>query len=96
MEVPLLPADRTAVQLEGHTLRLSDVDWLEVIPQANLSLDRLMIEVGGRRLVERTTLLWNVDVDDLLCLDVEDGAEVERVRVLQVVDAGPVIHQGLL
>ena len=55
-----------------------------------------MIEVGGRRLVERSTLLRNVDVDDLLGLHAVDRAEVEGVSVLQVVDAGSVVHQGLL
>jgi hypothetical protein len=55
-----------------------------------------VIEVGGRRLVERSTLLRNVDVDNLLCLHAVDGAKVEWVSVLQVVDVGPVVHQGLL
>jgi hypothetical protein len=31
-----------------------------------------------------------------LCLHAVDRAEVERVSVLQVVDVGPVVHQGLL
>lgn len=96
MEVPLLPVNGTTIQLEGYAFRLGNVDRLEVIPKANLSLDRLMIEVGGRRLVERTTLLGNVDVDDLLRFDVENGAEIEWVSVLQVIDAGSVVHQGLL
>ena len=96
MERPFLPVDSTAIQREGYTFRLGDVDRLEVISKANLSLDRLVVVVGGRRLVERATLFGNVDVDDLLGLHAVDGAEVERVSVLQVVDAGPVVHQGLL
>jgi hypothetical protein len=39
MEVPALPVDSTAIQLEGYAFRLGDVDRLEVISQANFSLD---------------------------------------------------------
>lgn len=35
-------------------------------------------------------------MDDLLLIEVEDGAEVERVGVLAVVDVRAVVHQGLL
>ena len=96
MEVPFLPVNSTAIQLEGYAFRLGDVNRLEVISKADFSLNRLMIEVGGRRLVKRSTLIGDVDVDDFLCLNVEDGAEIEWVSVLQVVNAGPVIHQSLL
>jgi hypothetical protein len=35
-------------------------------------------------------------VDNLLCLDVVDRTEVERVSVLEVIDVRPVVHQSLL
>ena len=96
MEVPFLPVDITAVQLEGHAFRLGNVDRLEVISEADLSLNGLVIVVSRRRLVKRSTLLRNIDMHDLLGLHVEDGAKVERISVLQVVNAGPVVHQSLL
>jgi hypothetical protein len=96
VEVPALPVDCTAIHLEGHAFGLGDVNRLEVISKANLSLDRLVIIIGGRRLVERSTLLRNVDVDDLLGRHAVDGAKVERVSVLQVVDVGSVVHESLL
>lgn len=96
VEIPPLPVDGTAVQLEGYTFRLGDVNRLEVISQANFSLDRLVVVVGRRCLVERATLFRNVNVDDLFGLHAVDGAEVEWVGVLQVVDARSVVHQGLL
>ena len=69
---------------------------LEVVSEAKFLLNGLMVEVGRRRSIERTTLLRNVDMDDLLCLDVENWAEVERVGVLEVVDVRSVVHQSLL
>jgi hypothetical protein len=96
VEVPFLPIDSAAIQLEGHAFRLGDMDRLEVISEANLLLNEFMIEVGGRCCVERSALLRDVNVNDLLCLNVEDGAEVERVGVLQIIDAGSVIHDSLL
>lgn len=96
MEVPLLPVNGTAVQLEGHTFRLGYVYWLEVVSEANLSLNELVIEVGRRRCVEWPALFGHINVDDLLCLNVEDGAKVEWVGVLEVVDAGSVVHNSLL
>jgi hypothetical protein len=96
VEVPFLPIDSAAIQLEGHAFRLGDMDRLEVISEANLLLNEFMIEVGGRCCVERSALLRNVNMNDLLCLNVEDGAEVERVGVLQIIDAGSVIHDSLL
>ena len=96
MEVPFLPVDGTAIHLEGHAFGLGDVNRLEVVSKANLSLDRLVIVIGGRCLVKRSTLFGNVDVDDLLGRHAVDRAKVERVSVLQVVDIGSVVHQGLL
>jgi thermostable 8-oxoguanine DNA glycosylase len=55
-----------------------------------------MVKVGGRSCVERSAFLRNVDVDDFLCLDVEDRTEIERVGVLKIINAGSVVHQSLL
>lgn len=96
MEVPLLPIDSPTVQFERYALGLSDVDWLEIVPQADGALDRLRIVVCRRCCVERTAFLGYIDVNDFLCLNVVDGAEIERVSVLEVVDIWTVVHQCLL
>jgi hypothetical protein len=96
VEVPFLPVDGAAVQFERHTFGLGDVNWLEIIPEANLFLDGLVIKIGRRCFVEGSAFFGNVNVNDLLCLDVENGAKVERVSILKVVDAGSVVHQSLL
>ena len=72
------------------------MDWLEIISQADGTLDGLRIIVRRRCCVEWSALLGDVDVNNLLCLDVVDWAEVERVRVLEVIDVRPVVHQSLL
>jgi hypothetical protein len=96
VEIPFLPVDGAAVQLETDTLWLSHVDRLEIISEANLPLNEFMIEVSRRRCVERSAFLRNVDMDDLLCLDVEDRTEIKRVGVLKIINAGSVVHQSLL
>ena len=96
VEVPLLPIDSPTVQFERYALGLSDVDWLEIVPQADGALDRLRIVVCRRCCVERTAFLGYIDVNDFLCLNVVDGAEIERVSVLEVVDIWTVVHQCLL
>jgi hypothetical protein len=72
------------------------MDRLEVISEANLPLNGFMIKVSRRRCVERSAFLRNVDVDDFLCLDVENRTEVERVGVLEIINAGSVVHESLL
>jgi hypothetical protein len=96
VEVPFLPIDSPAIQFERYTLGLSDVDWLEIVSQANGTLDRLRVIVRRWCCVERAAFLGDVDVDNLLCLDVVDRTEVERVSVLEVIDVRPVVHQSLL
>lgn len=88
MEVPLLPVNGVPIELERYTLRLSDIDRLEVIPEPDLLLNGFGIEVSGRCSVQRSAFLRDVDVDDFLGLDVEDRAEIERVGVLEIIDAG--------
>lgn len=72
------------------------MDWLEIVSEADLPLNGLVIEVGRRCCVKRSAFLGNVDMDNLLCLDVEDRTEIERISVLEIVNAGSVIHQSLL
>lgn len=72
------------------------MNGFEVVSEAKFLLDGLMVKVSWRRLVERSALLRNINVNDFLCFDVEDGAKIERVGVLKVIDARPVVHKGLL
>lgn len=96
MEVPLLPVNSASVQLKRYTLWLGYMDWLEVVSEADLLLNGFGVKVGGRSGVQWAAFLGNVNVDDLLGLNVEDWAKVQRVGVLEVIDAWAVVHQGLL
>jgi len=79
VEIPLLPIDSSAIQLERYALRLSDVNRFEIVPQTNGAPDRFRIVVSRWCCVERSAFLGDVDVNNLLRLDVVDRAEVERV-----------------
>lgn len=45
-----------------------------------------------RRLVERSSNRRDIDVNDLLGIRIIDGAEIERVGVLAVIDVWAVVH----
>lgn len=96
VEVPFLPVDSPSVQLERHTFGLSNMNRLEIVPEANFLLNRLRIVISRRCFVQRPALFGDVDVNDFLGFDIVDWTEVERVGILQVVDVGPVVHQSLL
>lgn len=96
VEVPLLPVNGPAIHSEAHTLRLGDVDRLEVIAKTRLSLRGLGVVVRGRSGVERSSDFRNINVHDLLGLDVVYGAKVQRIRILHVINGRPVIHECLL
>lgn len=72
------------------------MDRFKVVSEPDILLDRLSIEVSCRCFVQWPTFLWNIDGDDLLSFDVVDGAEVQGICVLQVVNVGSVVHECLL
>jgi hypothetical protein len=96
MNGPILPLDGTSINIERNTLRLRDLDWLDVGPEADLLFDMFTMEVARRRLVKLSSHFRDVDVDDLLCVCIENRAEVQRIRVLAVIGMRAVIHQSLL
>lgn len=96
MELPVLPLDLAALDGEGHALGLGDVDGFEVLAVATAGLDSGRMVVQRRSLGEGAAYLGNVDGDYLLFVGVVDGAEIERVLVLAVVDVRSVVHEGLL
>lgn len=96
MEVPILPINGTSIQFERHALRLSDINWFELVSETDVLLNRFSIEVSCGRFVEWSTFLWDIDVDDLLGFDVINRAKIQREGVLQVINVWSVIHESLL
>lgn len=78
MNVPVLPADGPALDLKRHAFRLCDIDRLDIRPVAGLGLDTGWVVVIGLCLVHRSAHIWDIDMDDLLLIEVEDRAEVKR------------------
>lgn len=98
MELPVLPLNLAAGarHLEGDALGLGDVDGLQVSSVTTLLLDGEVVVLQGRVQPQRSANLGDIDGDNLLLSGVPDGAEVQRVLVLAVVDIGAVVHQSLL
>lgn len=96
VKLPVLPAQCPALHREGYTFWLCDIDGLEVCTEATLCFDCGGMIVVRCGFVEGSSNRGNIDVDDLLCVGVEDGAEIEGVCVLAVVDVGAVVHESLL
>lgn len=96
VELPVLPLDLPAVELEGDALGLGDVDGLQVIAEAAPGLDGSRVVVESGSLAEWPADLGNVDGDNLLLVGIVDGAEVKRILVLAVVELGTVVHERLL
>jgi hypothetical protein len=98
VELPVLPLNlaASARHLEGDTLGLGDVDGLQVGPVATLLLDGKVVVLDRGFQSQRATDLGNVDGNNLLLNRVPDGAEVQRVLVLAVVDVRAEVHQSLL
>lgn len=98
MELPILPLNLAsgATELEGHTLGLGDLNGLQIRPVTALALDGKVMVVHGGGLDDRPADLGDIDGNDLLLEGVPDGAEVQGVLVLAVVDVGPVVQKRLL
>jgi hypothetical protein len=96
MNLPLLPAQSASINREGDTLGLGDVDRLEIGTETTLSLNCCSVVVVGSGPVDRSSDGRDINVDDLLGVGVEDGAEVEGEAVLAVVDVRAVVHESLL
>jgi hypothetical protein len=96
VDTPVLPLDGASIHFERHTIRLSDMDWLNVCPVAPILLDCRWVVVVWRRPTDGPSYLWDIDVDDLFSLRIVDRTKVQRKCVLGVIDMGPVVHQRLL
>lgn len=59
-------------------------------------LNSFRVVVESRRFVQWSPDFGNVNIDDFLCVGVEDGTEVKRVGVLTVVHVWPIVHERLL
>lgn len=72
------------------------MDRFEVISETDGLLDGFSIKISCRCLVQWPAFLWDIYMDDFLSFDIVDGTEVERESVLQVINVGPIVHDGLL
>ena len=89
---PVLPCQYSTVDLERDAFWLCDFDRLNICPEATVGFDGLGVEVDWLGGIEHPAYGWNVNVNDLLSVCVEDWAEVEWVGVLAVVDMRSVVH----
>lgn len=96
MDIPVLPCNFPALDLERDTLRLSDVNRLDIVSEAAFLLHCGRVVIARGSLANRPSHWGHVDVDDLLGLCVVDGAEVQWEGVLGVVDVRAVVHKSLL
>lgn len=96
MHLPVLPLDDSTVNLEGHTLRLRYVDWLYVLPIAALSFDCSRVVIARRSFVHGPPNWRDIDVDDFLCIGIENRSEVEGKGVLAIIHVRSIVHQRLL
>jgi hypothetical protein len=96
MEIPVLPADMSTIDLERDTVRLGDIQGGQIFSEPSLSLNGCSVVVARRGRVDRTSDSRDVDVDDLSCVAVVYGAEVQGVGVLIVVLMRAIVHDGLL
>lgn len=96
MDLPIDPLHNVSIDLERNTFGLCNVDGLEVGPETTFCLDSSGVVVVWGCLVDGPPYFWNIDVNNLMSICVEDWAEVEGIRVLAIVDVGSVVHEGLL
>ena len=96
MDIPLLPVDNAAVNLERNPFRLSDIYGFHVVAVSSLLLNSFDMIILRWCFADWSADWRNIDVDELLGLCVVDGTEVKWIRVLAVVDIRPIIHQRLL
>ena len=93
---PVLPLEGAAVDAEGDSFGLGDVQRLDVCAESGLFLDRFGVVVVRLGLVEWSADFRHVDVHNGLGVGVEYRAEVQRVCVLRIVLVRAVVHQSLL
>ena len=96
MDLPLLPIDDPALELEVDSFRLGNVDRLDVLPVSTVCFNGGWVIIIWWRFVQRAPNRRNVNVDHLLGVTVENWCKIQGVRVLTVVNTWPVVHQGLL
>jgi hypothetical protein len=96
VELEVLPRQDTTVHGEGDTLRLRNVDRLDILPVATIFIDVTRGVVNSLLLAQWPTHARDVNVDDGLLGRVVDGAEVKRVLVLEAIRVWTVVHEGLL
>ncbi|KAH3670887.1 hypothetical protein OGAPHI_000598 [Ogataea philodendri] len=97
VELEVGPFHHVSGHLERNTFWLGHVDRRSLWSHgSNLLFHVLRIEVGVLVLGHLSSSVWNVDVDHLLFLGVNDRTEIQRMRVLRVVLVGSVVNKGLL
>jgi hypothetical protein len=77
MYFPILPINNPSFHLERDSLRLCDVDWLDVFPVASICLDAGYMVVVRLGFADGSANLWDVDMNDLLLVGIENRAEIE-------------------
>lgn len=96
VQFPVLPAYVPAIHCKRDSFWLSNVDWLQILPEPTLFFNGRRMVVVRWRLVNHSSDRGNIDVNNFLCIRVVDRAKIERVAVLAVVDVWAVIHECLL
>lgn len=96
MDFPILPADRVTVNCEADSFGLCDVNRLEVLSETAFLLNGYRVIIIWRSFAEWSTDRWHVNVDDFVCIRIEDGGEVKWICILAVIRVRPIVHEGLL
>lgn len=96
VNLPVDPLHDVSIDLERNAFRLCDIDGLEICAETAFCFDSSGVVVVWGGLVDGSPYWWNINVNDLMSICVEDWAEVEWIRVLAVVDVGAVVHESLL
>ena len=96
MYFPVLPLNDPAVNLEGDTFGLCDVDGLYVLAVSTFGFNGCRVVVARRCLVDCPSYRRNIDVNDFLGICIKDRCEIEGECVLAVVRVRSVVHQCLL
>lgn len=96
VHLPVLPVDVTALETEGDTLWLGNVDWLDGVTVATVLLNIGNVVVVRRSLAERPADLGDINVNELLLDGVVKRAEVKGVGVLAVINVRAIVHDSLL
>lgn len=96
MNLPVLPINSPSLDLERDAFWLGNVNWLDICPVAALGFNAGGVVIIWFLCADRTTDFWNIDVHNLLCIRIEDRAEIEGEGVLTIVFVGAIVHEGLL